>query len=57
MPAMGGKRVQTSAVEQAPGRYVAEGVELGMAGEWRITVRMSPKEEPTHAVSFSVTVP
>jgi copper transport protein len=57
MPAMGGKRVQTSAVEQAPGRYVAEGVELGMAGEWRITVRVSPKEEPTHAVSFSVTVP
>jgi hypothetical protein len=54
---MGGKRVQTSAVEQAPGRYVAEGVELGMAGEWRVTVRVSPKEEPTHAVSFSVTVP
>jgi hypothetical protein len=57
MPAMGGKRAQTSATEQKPGHYVAEGVDLGMAGEWRITVRVSPKEQPTHAVSFSVTVP
>jgi hypothetical protein len=57
MPAMEMGRVETPAEEIAPGRYVATFVPLGMAGEWQVTVRVSPRGEPTKSFPFTVTVP
>jgi copper transport protein len=50
-------RAETRATEIKPGRYVAESVPLGMPGEWRLAVRVSPKSQPTQVIPFVVAVP
>jgi copper transport protein len=57
MPGMGSGREETQAVPDDPGRYVAEGVPLGMAGEWHLAVRVSPKGKSTQIFTFAVEVP
>ena len=49
-------REETAASETAPGRYLAPGVPLSMAGEWRLSVRISPRAQPTRIVPFVVEV-
>ncbi len=50
-------RMETPAMETESGRYVAESVPLGMTGEWRLAVRVSPRGESTQVFSFAVQVP
>jgi hypothetical protein len=58
MPAMASMRpTETPAAETEPGRYVANDVPLGMAGDWRVSVRISPKGASTRVVSFTISVP
>jgi hypothetical protein len=57
MPGMPMGRTETPAQETAPGRYVAEFVPLGMAGEWHLAVRVSPRAAATQVFTFAVVVP
>jgi copper transport protein len=57
MPAMAMGRTGTPAQETSPGHYVAESVPLAMSGEWRITVRVSPRGQPTQTFAFALPVP
>jgi hypothetical protein len=50
-------RIETPAEETDPGRYTAELVPLGMSGEWRLGVRVSPRGASTQVFSFAVQVP
>ena len=40
--------------EVAPGRYVAKEVPLGMTGDWRLSVRISPKGQATQIVRVAL---
>jgi copper transport protein len=57
MAGMGGNSQGTAAVEEEPGRYRAEDVPLSMAGTWQLTVRISPRGQPTSVVEFAIEVP
>jgi hypothetical protein len=57
MAGMGQDAEGIVAVEEEPGRYRARAVPLGMAGPWQLTVRISPKGQPTRIVRFVVEVP
>jgi len=57
MAGMGQDAEGIVAVEEAPGRYRARGVPLVMSGAWQLTVRISPKGQPTKIVRFVVEVP
>ncbi len=57
MPGMAMGRIETPAEETDPGRYTAELVPLGMSGEWRLGVRVSPRGASTQVFSFAVQVP
>jgi hypothetical protein len=46
-----------TAEETAPGQYVARDVPLSMAGDWRVTVRISPKGQATQTIPIAVSVP
>jgi copper transport protein len=50
-------REETKATETEPGHYLASDVPLTMAGEWRLTVRVSPKGASTQVIPFSVAMP
>jgi hypothetical protein len=43
--------------EATPGHYVAKEVPLSMVGDWQLSVRISPKGQPTQIVPITVTVP
>jgi copper transport protein len=49
-------RRETVAEEIRPGQYLAADVPLGMAGAWRLTVRVSPRGEASQVFPFAVTV-
>jgi hypothetical protein len=57
MAGMGTDAPGISAVEDEPGRYRVDDVPLGMSGPWQLTVRISPKGQPTRVVRFLVEVP
>jgi copper transport protein len=57
MPGMGMGSEGTPAVESEPGRYRAEAVPLSMSGPWQLTVRISPRNQPTSVFPFAVEVP
>jgi copper transport protein len=57
MPAMAMGRTETPATETAPGQYEASSVPLVMQGEWRLSIRVSPRAKPTQVFSFAVSVP
>ena len=57
MAGMGQDSEGIVAVEEEPGRYRAKAVPLGMSGAWQLTVRISPKGQPTRIVRFVVEVP
>jgi hypothetical protein len=57
MPDMAMGRMETPALETEPGLYVAEFVPLGMTGEWRLAVRVSPRGASTQVFAFAVQVP
>jgi hypothetical protein len=44
------------AKEVAPGRYVVSKVPLSMAGEWRLTVRVSPRGEATQSIPVAIAI-
>ena len=56
MAGMGGK-TNNAAVEGAPGSYRLSDVPLTMAGDWLITVRVSPRGQPSQIFSFVVPIP
>jgi copper transport protein len=56
MAGMGPAGQGTPAAEVAPGRYVAPDVSLGMAGDWQLKVRVSPKGQPTQVFPVVLTV-
>jgi hypothetical protein len=57
MPDMTMGSTETPALEVEPGQYLAEFVPLGMTGEWRLAVRVSPRGGSTQVFSFAVQVP
>jgi copper transport protein len=57
MAGMGQDAEGIVAVEEEPGRYRAKAVPLSMSGAWQLTVRISPKGQPTRIVQFVVEVP
>jgi hypothetical protein len=56
MTAMAGHRDETAAIETEPGRYVARDVPLAMPGTWHLTIRVSPRGEPTTTTRFAVEI-
>jgi hypothetical protein len=56
MTGMGKPGAGFSAVEAAPGRYVAHDVPLTMAGDWRLTARVSPLGQETVIFPVAITV-
>jgi hypothetical protein len=56
MAGMGPADTGIPADDVAPGRYVAKDVPLGMAGDWRVSVRISPKGQATQTVPIALTV-
>ena len=56
MSGMGKSGNGIPATEVAPGQYVAQDVPLTMEGDWRVTVRISPKGEATQSIPIALTV-
>ena len=46
----------TSADEATPGRYVAKEVPLSKAGDWKLSVRISPKGQAIQIVPIALAV-
>ena len=46
----------TAAAAAGPGRYVAAGVPMGMAGDWRVEVGVARGEEPPEVFVFVLTL-
>ena len=57
MAAMGKVGEGITAEEVAPGRYLARDVPLTMSGDWKLTVRVSPKGGATQTVAVALSVP
>jgi hypothetical protein len=56
MTGMGQADKGIPADEATPGHYVAKEVPLSLPGDWRISVRISPKGEATQIVPVTLTV-
>ena len=56
MAGMGEADTGIPADEVTAGRYVAKEVPLGMAGDWKLSVRISPKGQATQIVPIALTV-
>ena len=54
MPGMGDGRTEARAEEVAPGHYQVAAAQLDMAGEWTVSARISPKQQPTRIKQFVV---
>lgn len=45
-----------SAEETSPGHYQAKGVSFAMAGDWRLSVRVAPRGEPSTTIAYEVPI-